>query len=230
MKKILTLSLTVLLMLATLLTLASCGSLGGGGGGSGGEFKYSKEFVAQNLTGDYSITYKTTNYENGQAGDPTFSTTVRTSNGYYYETADKDGNKSGILYVLHDDKYVMYQGSIEEGFTKPENLEYTLQLTQEEIENGYSGFGLFNFMTNYSDWSSMMKADGTETIAGRKCDKFRAGISFMGAGIQNLYSVDQQTGICMRYALAATAKGESGAYEFECTDFQIGGVKLPAYS
>ena len=54
-------------------------------------------------------------------------------------------------------------------------------------------------MKNYGELASLMKADGTETIAGRKCDKFKAGVTIMGAGIQNSYSVDQQTGICMKY-------------------------------
>jgi len=225
MKKLIALSAALLL----LFSLASCKKLIDVNLGNGAEFKYDSEYVKQNLTGDYSITYKTVSYENGQASAPTYTTATRTSQGYYYETTDEDGYKQGILYILSGDKYLQCYGSPEEGFELPEETEYTYAYTKEEVET-LGGWGVFGFMTYYSDWATMMSADGTETIAGRKCDKFKAGFSILGTGIQNIYAVDQQTGVCMKYALAASAQGEYGAFEFECTEFKTGGCSLPAYS
>lgn len=228
MKKLISLSLVALM----LLPLAACGIGGGGrGGASGGNFKYDDDFVKTNMPAEYLLTYKTTNYENGQPKPSSYATTIKTANGYYYESGDEDGYNSGSLYILHDGKYVQYSGTKEEGFTKPseEEMQWTYQWEPDQIEL-MAGSGILSYMTYYSTFAELMKPDGTETIAGRKCDKFKASIGLFGVGVQYAYSVDQQTGVCLRFGFAATTPEDSGALTFECTEFQLTGVSLPSYS
>jgi len=224
MKKFITLSIALLLIFS--LTACNLISLDIG---DGSDFKYNSEYVKENLTGDYSITYKSVTYGNGQIESTNYFKVISTDEGVYTEITDEDGYKSGYLFVRNGDNYILCEGSPEDGFTKPESLEYAYQVTKEQAE-AYGGMGLNYFINYYSDMASLMKSDGTETIAGRKCDKFKAGITILGAGVQNFYSVDQQTGICMKFALAASAQGESGGMEFECVEFLTSGVQLPAYN
>ena len=224
MKKFLALTLVLILALSM---LASCGLgeklvnnviNGGDDDGDDTPFPYGNgnDFIKENLKGDYSITYE---YSYGDEETLTVKT-ARTSEGYYFSYYGIES-----LYIKDGDKYVAYQGSAEEGFTKIDFLE---PMELEEVES-YTAFGT-GFMSQYSSDISGMKRDGSETVAGRDCDKYTYSIGAFGVGLKYSYSIDKATGVCLKWAYDLAAGGNSGSLSFTCTEFKTSGVTLPSYS
>ena len=226
MKKIFAIA-PVLVLALSLLT--ACGGGGNNSSGNsvnkngGGEkFEYGQDYIAQNLKGDYSITYK---YSiSGQ--DDLIMTHTKTSAGYYYNYMGMEG-----LFVKNGDKYDTYQGSAETGFTK---VDFMDPLTEEEVKNDsmYSlVYGMIDgFMIQYGNDTSGMKKDGTATVAGRNCEKYTFQIAGMGAAYKYSYYIDKATGVCLKWDYDVAAGGQAASMTFECTEFKTSGVTLPSYS
>ena len=181
------------------------------------EFVYGngKDFIAKNLTGDYSITYKI--YANGS--DETAEIFItRTSEGYYI------GNfVSKTLYIKNRDSLYETYFSSDEGFYRVDFLD---PITEEEVRSNMAI--IIDFMTQYSSESGLKK-DGTETVAGRNCDRYKAGASGFGMAVGISYCIDKETGVCMKFRYDMAGDEGMANMTFECIEFLTSGVKLPAY-
>ena len=207
--------LAVALTLAVTLSLVACG--GGGGGGDNDKFEYGNgaDYIANNLKGDYSITYRVST-----SGEDYFDVTAaRTSAGYHYNYAGIE-----VLYIKNGNKYDKYFGSSSDGFTKVDWLE---PLTEEQVKSELS---FLNWMSYYGNYSSDLKKDGSETVAGRSCNRYKYSLSYFGASLQYIVCIDKATGICMKWTYNVASGGEQSSLKFECTEFKTSGVKLPAYN
>jgi predicted phage tail protein len=49
------------------------------------------------------------------------------------------------------------------------------------------------------------------------------------AGMAYHYSIDAETGVCLKYSMDVTAGGEKVGYEFLCTEFNTTDAELPEY-
>ena len=179
------------------------------------EYGNGKDYVAKNLTGDYSITFRV--FTSGSE-DYNEITCMRTSNGYCISTFG-----TTVLYVKNGDKYDTYFDS-DNGFYK---IDFVEPKSEEEIQSELSL--IYSLMTHYSDTSSLTK-DGTETVAGRNCDRYKVGAAGFGVAIGATYCIDKATGVCLKYTLNMAEGGEIASLTFECTEFITSGVKLPAYN
>ncbi|MCL2615593.1 MAG: hypothetical protein FWD30_02210 [Dehalococcoidia bacterium] len=211
------LALAFALVLA--LSLVACGGGGGGGNGGGGssdKFDYDNggAYVASHLTGNYSITYRYT-YDGDDYLDVTFT---KTSAGYFYGL-----NDSGFLYIKNGDKFDTYW-DLGDGFEKSDFFD---PITENEVMEKML---FFNWMWYYDDYSSDMKKDGTQTIAGRNCDKYTYQIAGWGVAYKQVVCIDKQTGVCLKWAFDMASVQGSGSFSFECTEFKTSGVTLPAYN
>ena len=181
------------------------------------EFEYGngKDFIAKNLTGDYSITYRV--YANGS--DETAEIfVVRTSEGYYIGTF-----ASEALYIKNKDNLYETYFKSDEGFYKVDFLD---PITEKEVQSNMAV--ILDFMTQYSG-SSGLKKDGTETVADRNCDRYKASASGFGLAVGISYCIDKKTGVCMKFRYDMAGDEGMANMTFECTEFLTSGVKLPVY-
>lgn len=211
--KILALALTLVLALS----LVACGG-GGGGGGNSDKFEYGNgsDYIANNLKGDYSITYR---YSTNSSEDYLDVTCARTSAGYYYSYGDSE-----VLYIKNGNKYDTYFGSTDGGFAKIDLIE---PKTEDEVKDSFIFVG---WMSYYGAFASNMTKDGSTTIAGRNCDRYKYSWSYLGTAVRYVVCIDKSTGVCLKYTIDTAAGGEKGNLSFECTEFKTSGVSLPAYN
>ena len=220
MKKILALAL----VLAMVLTLSSCGIIGElsklasdlEGLENGEPIKYNQEYIDANLGDNYRIAYKITTFSTD--GDNSTATweTIRTADGFLVIADDNEG----LLYIKNGDNYDVYAKNEEDNFI--------FSGISHPKETAESSLGMAYFMS-YNSYATGMRDAGTETIAGRKCDKFEYSIGAFGVGVSWSYSIDQETGVCLKQHWGGSAGGNAGSVAFECTKFQKGGVTLPEY-
>ena len=221
MKKIFALVLVLILAISV---FAACGGNSNNKDKSGKDekFEYGKDYIAQNLKGDYSITYK---YSVAGQEDALVITHTRTSAGVYMSYGGME-----MLYIKNGDKYDIYQGSSENGFVK---VDFMDSVTQEEMESDalYSiAYSFLNiFIHQYTDNISGLKKDGSATVAGRDCEKYTFQYSGFGAAVKYTYYIDKVTGVCMKWDYDVAAAGQGGSMTFECIEFKTSGVTLPAY-
>lgn len=193
-----------------------------GNNSSGGDaFQYGSDYIAEKLKGDYSITYKYSVSGADGSDDAMTSKYIRTSDGYYMAYSGLE-----MLYIKDGDMYDTYMGSEAEGFTK---MDFMDPISKEEVESNMGLVG--GFMSQYSAWDkSDMKRDGSETIAGRKCEKYTYSASAFGSAVKYSYCIDKDTGVCLKYSFDVSAIGQgAGSMTFECTEFKTHGVSLPNY-
>ncbi|MCL1951477.1 MAG: hypothetical protein FWF60_01475 [Oscillospiraceae bacterium] len=232
MKKYLALALTLVLALS----LAACGGAAGdrtdsrtpndgiaenNGGGDSFAYGNAKDYIAENLKGDYEITYRY--YAGVGGGDASEVTLIKTAEGVY---VNSDGSES--LFVKNSTgNYDMYNGSAEEGFTKVDMGGF---MTFDQAYVDALTVMTSGFMTQYGNYSSEMKKDGKETVAGRSCDKYTFSAAAFGTAVRYSCCIDRATGVCLKYTYDASVGGQSGGMAFECTQFKTSGVKLPKYN
>ena len=187
------------------------------GGGAKEDFKYGngKDYILKNLKGDFSITYEVT----GSSSDDVYEIIyARTSEGYYINFPGMD--MGPMLYIKNGDKYDLYlkNGDV---FEKIDVMD---PVDEEQVQGPMLG----GFMTSYGGLSGFERK-GSETIAGRDCDKFELSAAGMGAAVRQIYCIDKETGVCMKFSLDAAAEGQVGNVNFECIEFKTSGVTLTAH-
>ena len=210
--------LAVVLVLG--LSLIACGSGNGNSGGSSSsdKFEYGNgtDYIANNLKGDYSITYKYSS-----SGDDFLEITcARTSSGYYYKYAELE-----VLYIKNGSKYDTYYNITGNGFTK---VTWIDPKTEDDVKSEF--MFITGFMTHYGSNASDMTKIGSETVAGRNCDKYKYAWSYLGSSVQYTYCIDKATGVCLKYTYDVASGGQSGNLSFECTAFKTSGITLPSYN
>jgi len=217
-----------LVVLALCALLTSCSGLSGSQGddtsdpiegSSDGEFVYNQDYIDQNLGDEYWITYSYQSKSNGVAADPLFITTAENEEGYYY----KDNLGSETLYLLNGSAFDVYMPNDNGDLEKVPDI----QLSKEEAE-GYST-SFLSFMTIYEIAIGDLTADGSETVAGRLCDKYVFHAVSLAASIDIRYSIDKVTGVCLRYETEAVSGSDTGAFQFVCTVFKTDNVDMPSH-
>ena len=186
-----------------------------------GTFAYGNgtDYIANHLTGDYSITYKLSTSVSQEDAMEVICT--RTSQGYYYKYAGIEA-----LYIKNEDGYDIYYGGSEGTFAKVDFME---PIPKEDVEKQMAA--IIGFMAQYSGSNiSDMKKSGNETVAGRDCVKYVANIASPLGALQWIYCIDKETGVCLKYTWDMAAMGESGGFAFECSEFKTSGVVLPEYN
>jgi hypothetical protein len=182
-------------------------------------FDYSTDYIDDHLKGDYSIAYKITSKENnGESFEYTVKM-MRTSEGYYV-SMDKD---TELLFIKNGDKYTMYVGDSENGLQPYGDA----TLTEEDIKSQAQVF--LGYMSNYNEFKDELKRDGSETIAGKSCEKYVYNYSAQGSQLKFEYFIDKETGVCMKFFIEGSNQEGSGQYTFECTEFKTSGVTLPQH-
>ena len=226
MKKRTTMMLVLAAVLAAAFAFAACGSKG-----DPYEYGDAKSYIENNLKGNYSITYKFGASDNGKVTEYDYQKTIKTDKGFYFSSESESAselNTSGVLYIKDGDKYYRYSYDSSAGkFTKDDNY----GVDAEYIED----YGYLNmwYMTYYGTWGGdQMKPAGTEKVAGRTCNKYTYKVSAIVVSLTYSFSIDKETGVCMKYNFKGSALGSgSGSIAFECTEFLTGsGVTLPAYA
>ena len=183
-----------------------------------GDFVYGNgtDYIASHLTGDFSITYA---ISSGTGDNPGALTCIRTGEGYCLSSPASD-----VLYVKNGETYDIYFKT-DKGYEKIDFLE---PKTEKEVQ---SDLGLvYGFMSQYGSLTGL-KSDGEETVAGRDCERYKMSVSIAALGVAAgaTYSIDKETGVCLRLKYDVAGGGSLSSATFECTEFKTSGVALPAY-
>ena len=172
-------------------------------------------YVASHLTDDFSITYSV-QYTGSEAYSMSMT---RTAAGYYLAIAG-----SAMLFIKNGDKYDVYVDDRNDNFTL---VDYLDNYSEEEVQTQISTF--FVLMTCYSGSEQNMVKTGTNRIAGRECDSYALDYSNVGMDQSFIYSIDKATGVCLKYCFDIGSSQDNQSFSFECQEFKVGGVSLPAY-
>ena len=186
-------------------------------------FKYGRadEYIQEHLTGDFSITYQ---YSMKDSESVLESTITRTSEGYYLKMIEWD-----CILIRNGDTYDTYDAYYVNGDKGFQKADFADPVPEEEVQKMLWSLG--NFMVQYKQISaSDLEPDGTEMVAGRNCDKFNTGETNVYLAYKLSYWIDQETGVCMKFAYDLAANKEIVGMTFECVEFITNGVSLPAYS
>jgi hypothetical protein len=182
------------------------------------EISYGEEYITHHL-GDYWLTYSFTSKSNGVAQDPVLISVARNQEGYYY----KDNTGGEALFLKNGALYDIYTPNDQGQLEKVSGIQYE----KESVEGFTSSF--LNFMTIYEISKTDLVSDGSETIAGRLCDKYVYHSSFVDSAVDLKYSIDKETGVCLRYNTQVLSGKDTGAFEFLATVFKTSGVTLPSH-
>jgi|GEM_PF-3101697 len=171
-----------------------------------------KGSINNNYKGDYSITYKST--MPGVEGEQR-QVFMRTSQGYYFEVP---GMKS--LFIKDGDEYLSYNDMRGNGLEV-----YGDPITQEQAEDIFTAVYGFKVLPAAEElYGAKLKKDGTETVAGRKCDKYSTTITGEEGTGKVSYCIDQQTGLILKSAI----EGAGNKIVQECIEFKTSGITLPS--
>lgn len=178
------------------------------------DFKYTKEYVEENMPKTYSITYDSSMSETMEI----ISLTV-TDEGYYGINGEHESlyikNENGTYY-----SYNKHQGDI---FTA-----VPIEHDADTIE-AWTG-SIKGHFTSYQYGPQNYELVGTEKVAGIECEVYTdsslSDVNLSGEGLSeydSIYYIEPKTGICLKYV---NGRHE---YEFECTEFKTENLSLPEY-
>jgi hypothetical protein len=182
-------------------------------------FAYGEEYINTHLGSQYWITYSYATKSNGSADEPLLITTAHNDSGYYV----KDNVGTEALFLKDGTTYLVYMPN-ESGQLVLVN---DLRLDEENVK-GYST-SFLAFMSIYEVAKDDLAKDGLETIAGRTCQKYVFHASYVASAIDLHYSIDTNTGVCLRYEATAIQGTDTSAFQFLCTVFKDSGVVLPSH-
>lgn len=183
---------------------------------------YGKDYIKNHLGNNYSITFTVKTKVDNQTDTKT-ETMIVTEEGYYYisEANNINGQTNQENWFIRNsaNEYDMWfrnsQGIIgRSSFGNTTCTEEDLQITlgmEFTYMSMYDGTGMAQFM----------EKSGTDTIAGRECDKYIYGGTYP-------YLIDKETGVCLKFTMATLTGG--GITEYEVANFTVGGASLPAYN
>ena len=155
--------------------------------------------------------------EDGESS--TFISYGESENAFYYCAADV----TIILDFSDETKCVTYERNYEGDWIKFDTVYEENDITREEMEESARLYttALMGYLGNYSQFEGKMMAVNEESVAGRRCDTFSYSLSIGGYGFDYLFSIDQETGMCLKWEFSAAAGAEgSGGIEFKCTRFE----------
>ena len=182
-------------------------------------FEYGLEYIEKNLKDNYRIVYDITTYENGDTNSVTMEQ-IWAKEGFYFA---QDGN--GMLLIKNGDNYDMYADA---GNGKYEKIPISYPKDAAEA----MVIGITAYMNSYAVYGSMLKKDGSETVAGRDCEKYIMEYTYPvhNYKYKYTYSIDKATGVCLKFKMDLQGEGKKIGHEFIATEFQTSGVSLPKYN
>ena len=194
-------------------------SNGGNNSAPGDVFGFGLDFIEKNLKDNYRIAYDITVYDDGES-DSVSMEQIWTPEGIYFAT---DGE--GMLLIRNGDEYDVYV-DVGDGSYEKIPMSYPKDAAEAMVA------GLTGYMTAYASFGSMLDRDGSETVAGRDCEKYSFDYTYplYNYKFKYTYSIDKATGVCLKFKMDLQGDGQKVGYEFICTEFQTGGVSLPKYN
>lgn len=160
---------------------------------------------------------KTTGYEftmnitsNGETS--TYTTGFKGNVWWTYE------GESGMAMVEQKDGFISLYSFDGEEWEIDSNI---LGQDAQSLRDIY-GSALSAYLYNASNYSSTMKKVGSETVAGRSCDKYSYSDSAYTVFASYDASVDKELGITMKWHYTISAGDESGSVGMEITSFNSG--------
>ncbi len=222
MKKLFILSLAALIMLS--LTACDLGGLMGARDGEEVALNYDYEKMEENLTQlkeDKGLLIEMTvvSTETGEKPESESITYAENANAFYYS-----GDGTEIMFDFSDEsKCVTYEKQSDGTWTKYDTVYADSGITREQMEASASLYtvALTGYLGNYSQFAGQMMKVTSDKVAGRDCDKFTYSMMFMGFGVEYNFSVDKETGMCLKWEMSAAAGMEgSASVEYTCTKFE----------
>ncbi len=174
------------------------------------DFKYTKEYVAENLPMTYSITYNSS-----ESGEPEVCSLTVAEQGYF---SINHGNEE--LYILNENGTYYSCHKNDNGIFTPVPIE-----RPKDTVEAWTG-SVTNLFTRYQYGPQNYHLIGSEVVAGIECEVYSNFLNTANAGLseyQDVYYIEPDTGICMKY--------ENGRHEheFECTEFKTENITLPEH-
>ena len=145
---------------------------------------------------------------------------IRTEKGIYISSGESE-----MLFIKTSGGYATY--------LKGEDGVFEISEAAQELADGYmnqyiSTFS--NFCYAHEENFNDMTKGGKTSVCDRPCTEYTYELKNDSSEYRYVYTLDDETGICMKYYLEGTDEdGEGGVYEYVCTDFTLTGVQLPEY-
>ena len=103
----------------------------------------------------------------------------------------------------------------------------------QELADGYMNQYISTFSNfcyaHEENFGDMTKGEKT-SVCERACTEYTYELKNDSSEYKYVYTLDDETGICMKYYLEGTDEdGDGGVYEYVCTDFSLKDVELPEY-
>ena len=183
------------------------------GGDPANNFKYGKaeDYIANHL-GDFSISYNV-----NMSGTNLDWKVIKTSQGVCISSGDVSS-----LLIKEGNSYKFYMGG-------PGNwMDMTELMDADDLNPDVQMEGIMGLMMNYDNFATEdFRSAGTESIAGKPCDKYTFDLAYAGTAVNYNIWIDQATGVCMKIQYDISAGGQSSGMTFECTEFLTSDVTLP---
>ncbi len=222
MKKLFTLILAAVLVLS----LASCdlGEIQESHDGDEVALDYDYEKMEENLTelkekDGLFIEMTVVSTETGEKPESETLAYAENADAFYYS-----GGGTEIMFDFSDEtKCVTYEKQKDGTWTKYDTVYADSGITREQMEASTSLYtvALTGYLGNYAQFAGQMMKVTSDKVAGRDCDKFTYSMMFMGYGMEYNFSVDKETGMCLKWEMSAAAGVEGSAtMEYTCTKFE----------
>lgn len=195
MKKIVSITLLISIVLATL-AFSSCGIVN----------KVDNAVVYPEA---YSITYEITTPE---GLIHTMTKTVDPNGNVYFKTTGEEQ-----LFINGNGSYTLYEKNTDGVFAEIDGAKFT----REAVENEVALFDQYAKQTT-NKFIPTARRTGETTVAGRTGDTYKLGVNLLAASFFHLYTVDQETGVCLEVSVQNKALGkerEANEETFVCVEF-----------
>ncbi len=211
------------LMLTLLISLTSCFGFGFGQG-EGVMLEYDAAQIQANIDkmkneDGILIELTVTSLETGKMAESEKMTYAETENYFYYHA----GEQEFYMDFSDETKAVTYTKNSEGVWEKHDTVYADTGLSRADLEaqNDLYASTFLGYLGNYSQFAGQSMQMTSETVAGRECDKFSLSIGAFGYGINYSFSIDKETGICLKWQYGASAGMEgSASVNFTCTRFE----------
>jgi hypothetical protein len=186
------------------------------------DFEYDEDFISAHLGDEYLVKYRVTYYEDEESEATVYEMGIaKNSEGLYVGL----GKGTEFLYVKEGDGYAMCFKDTDSGVFKKYG---GVTLTEEEVLS--TAESVLGYMSIYSGYSDTLEKVGSATICGRSCEHYRNNSYYWGTGGYVEYYIDKETGVCLKYGVESSLMGKQGMFTYECLEFKLSGVQLPAYT
>lgn len=123
---------------------------------------------------------------------------------------DLSSDTAMVVYTKYDDEWEKNTTEYSQYFTKE---------TAMEVSKSYALL-VNSFMTMYQAYQSIGATKTSDTVAGRSCDKYTTTMAAYGVSATYSFSIDRETGACLKWEASGASTEGSGAVTFTCVEFK----------